>query len=393
MADDRLVLALNGGSSTLKFAVYAMGGSRERRLGGKIDRLGQTDSTLNWTGEGAAQGSKTLGQADHRTAVGFLLDWLDRRIGLNRLAAIGHRLVSGGARYRTPARLDDETIAELRRISAYAPEHLPSEIELIELCRERLPALPQIACFDTAFHSDMPAVARTLPIPRRFAAQGVQRYGFHGLSYAFLVEEVRRQKGDAAARGRLVLAHLGNGASLAAVKEGRSVDTSMGFTPAAGVPMSTRSGDIDPGLVLYLAQAEGMDAKAFDHMVNHESGLLGVSETSSDLRDLLDREGTDPRAAEAVALFCYGVKKCIGAFAAALGGIDMLVFTGGVGENAAVIRERICDGLDFLGIKIDAERNAGSATVISGGASEVEVRVIPTDEEAMILKSVIEMLK
>jgi acetate kinase len=245
-----------------------------------------------------------------------------------------------------------------------------------------------VACFDTAFHHDLPRVARLLPIPRRYEAQGVRRYGFHGLSYAFLMEELGRLAGTGAAQGRVILAHLGSGASLAAVREGKSVDTSMGFTPAAGVPMGTRSGDLDPGLVWYLARTEKMSAKQFNEMANTRSGLLGISETSSDMRDLLDRETQDVRAAEAVALFCYQVKKWIGAFAAALGGLDTLVFAGGIGENAPAVRARICDGLGFLGIELEEKLNAANEGVISAAGGGVAVRVIRTDEEQMIAKSV-----
>ncbi|HUU31292.1 MAG TPA: acetate/propionate family kinase, partial [Phycisphaerae bacterium] len=244
----------------------------------------------------------------------------------------------------------------------------------------------------TAFHHDLPRVARLLPIPRRYEAQGVRRYGFHGLSYAFLMGELARLAGAEAAQGRVILAHLGNGASLAAVRNGKSVDTSMSFTPTAGVPMSTRSGDLDPGLAWYLARTEGFDAKRFNNMVNTESGLLGISETSSDMRDLLERETQDVRAAEAVALFCYQVKKWIGAFAAALGGLDALVFAGGVGENAPLVRARICDGLGFLGIELEEKRNAANEGVISTATGVVAVRVVHTDEEWMIAKTVCRVL-
>jgi acetate kinase len=249
-------------------------------------------------------------------------------------------------------------VEELRQLSPFDPEHLPEEILLTEAFHRRFPDLPHVACFDTAFHHDLPRVAQLLPIPRRYEVQGVRRCGFHGLSYAFLVGELARLAGTEAAQGRSILAHLGNGASLAAVRDGKPVDTSMSFTPTAGVPMSTRSGDLDPGLVWYLARAEKMSAKQFNEMVNFESGLLGVCETSSDMRDLLDSESRDVRASEAVALFCYQVKKWIGSFAAALGGLDTLVFAGGVGENAPAVRERICDGLGFLGIELDQKRNA-----------------------------------
>jgi acetate kinase len=268
------------------------------------------------------------------------------------------------------------------------PEHLPVEILLIEACQKRFPNLPQVACFDTAFHHDMPRVAQILPIPRRYEALGVRRYGFHGLSYAFLMEHLDE---GAAAQGKVILAHLGNGASLAAVRDGKSMDTSMGFTPAAGVPMGTRSGDLDPGLVGYLARTEGIDAVRFNEMVNFQSGLLGVSETSSDMRDLLEHEAQDARAADAVALFCYQVKKWIGAFAAALGGLDTLVFAGGIGENAPVIRARICEGMEFLGIELDQTRNTGNEDTISTGRASV--RVIHTDEELMIARSVCRILR
>ena len=259
---------------------------------------------------------------------------------------------------------------------------------MTEAFHRRFPDLPQVACFDTAFHHDLPRVARLLPIPRRYETQGVRRYGFHGLSYAFLMREMARLSGTEAAQGRVILAHLGNGASLAAVRDGKPVDTSMSFTPTAGLPMSTRSGDLDPGLLWYLVRTEGFDAKQFNEMVNFQSGLLGVSETSSDMRDLLARETQDVRAAEAVALFCYQVKKWIGAFVAALGGLDTLVFAGGIGENAPTVRARICDGMGFLGIELEEKRNAANEGVISAAASRVAVRVIRTDEEQMIARSV-----
>ncbi|MGZ8239329.1 MAG: acetate/propionate family kinase [Methylobacter sp.] len=279
-------------------------------------------------------------------------------------------------------------IEELHQISSFDPEHLPEEILLIEAFQRRFPELPQVACFDTAFHHDLPRVAQLLPIPRRYEAQGVRRYGFHGLSYEFLMGELARLAGTDAAQGRVILAHLGNGASLAAVRDGKSVDTSMGFTPAAGVPMSTRSGDLDPGLFWYLARTENMSAKQFNVMINSQSGLLGVSETSSDMRDLLECESHNVRAAEAVALFCYQVKKWIGAFAAALGGLDTLVFAGGIGENAPTVRARICDGLGFLGIELEEKQNLANAGVISAEICRISVRVIQTDEEWMIASMV-----
>jgi acetate kinase len=320
------------------------------------------------------------------------MDWLETRGGRGVLAAVGHRVVHGGPNYFEPCLVTEAMVRELERLSPFDPEHLPEEILLTGAFFRRFPGLPQVACFDTAFHHDLPLVARLLPIPRRYAAQGVRRYGFHGLSYAFLMRELERLDGKAAALGRVVLAHLGNGASLAAVHGGKSIDTSMGLTPSAGLPMGTRSGDLDPGLPLYLSRVDGVDAKGFNSMVNFESGLLGMSETSSDMRVLLEAEAKDPRAAESVAVFCYQAKKWIGAFAAAMGGIDTLVFAGGIGENAAPVRARICGGLEFLGIDVDPERNLAKEGLISAPDGRVKVRVIKTDEELMIARLVRQVL-
>ncbi len=390
--DQPHVLVLNGGSSSIKFALYRTGDSPRRGLHGKVDRIGLRGTHLAFDDlDRDLRESRDIGDLDHPSAAAFLIDWLDGQIGLASITAVGHRIVNGGARYREPQLVRPELMEELRRISAYAPEHLPAEIAIIDLIHRRIASIPQVACFDTAFHRDMPRVARILPIPRRFQTQGVERYGFHGLSYSFLMEELARLNGKAST-GRVILAHLGNGASLAAVRGGKCIDTSMGFTPAAGVPMSTRSGDLDPGLAWYLSQTAHMTPEQFHHMVNHESGLLGVSETSSDLRDLLAREAEDVRAAEAVALFCYQVRKFIGAFAAALGGLDTLVFAGGIGENAAEIRSRICVDLGFLGVRLDPIRNTANAPVISAADARADVRVIRTDEEVMIAKAVRKLL-
>jgi acetate kinase len=388
------VLALNVGSSSIRFSVYRPGPAPTRQWHGKVDRVGTRGTTFTFHDrlQDQREQSRGIGDLDHRAAGEFLIDWLERRIGFAAISAVGHRLVTGGANYREPQRVTPQLLDALRGISAYAPEHLPFEIALIDLIGARAPVRPQVVCFDTTFHRDMPRVARIVPIPRRFTTTGVERYGFHGLSYSFLMEELTRLVGAQVAHGRVILAHLGNGSSLAAVRGGTSIDTSMGFTPAGGVPMSTRSGDLDPGLTWYLARTEHMTAEQFDHMVNHESGLLGVSETSADVRDLLAREGDDVRAAEAIALYCYQVKKWIGSYAAALGGLDTLVFAGGIGENAPVIRARICEGLGFLGLEVDHDRNERGEPVISGVASRVDVRVIPTDEELMIAKTVTRVL-
>jgi acetate kinase len=387
------ILTINGGSSSIKFALFEAGDSLRRILEGGIVRIGLPDATLRVKGLNPADNfSRLVPAPEHTVAVTALMDWIEERFGRDAMTAVGHRVVHGGPKYSEPQRITAEMVEELRRLSPFDSEHLPEEIRLTEAFHGRFPDLPQVACFDTAFHHELPRVARLLPIPRRYEAQGVRRYGFHGLSYTYLMGELARLAGTEAAQGRVILAHLGNGASLAAVRDGKPVDTSMSFTPTAGVVMSTRSGDLDPGLVWYLSRTEGLDAKRFNEMVNFQSGLLGVSETSPDMRDLLDREAQDVRAAEAVALFCYQVKKWIGAFAAALGGLDTLVFAGGIGENAPPVRARICDGLGFLGIELEEKPNTANESVISAASSRVAVRVIRTDEEQMIAKTVCRVL-
>jgi len=386
------VLTINGGSSSIRFAVYEAGKTLRKLLSGKIDRIGSRGTNLAVDDPaGKPRAPRRVAAANHGAAAGFLLDWLGDQPVFASIRAAGHRVVHG-MHHSEPEQVTPRLLAELRRITPYDPDHLPLEIELIEAFRRRHPRLRQVACFDTAFHRSMPRVARLVPIPRRFADKGVERYGFHGLSYAYLMEELGRLD-PAAAKGRVILAHLGNGASLAAVRGGRSIDTSMGFTPASGLVMGTRTGDLDPGLAYFLARTERMTAARFQRMVNHESGLLGVSGSSSDLRDLCAIEARDVRAAEAVGLFCQQVRKWIGSFAAALGGLDTLVFAAGIGENAPVIRRRICEGLGFLGVELDRRRNAGNAPLISADAGRVRVRVIHTDEGLMIARSVARILR
>jgi acetate kinase len=353
------VLTVNGGSSTIKCAIFRPG-DPPRRVRRETVARGETDA---------------------------MLDVLERDQSFAEVGAVGHRIVHGMGHVE-PEPVTAALLDELRAMSPFLPEHLPGEIELIEAIRARHPDLPQVACFDTAFHHDMPRVATMIAVPRRLEAAGVRRSGFPGISCAFLMEELARTAGGAAARGRVILAHLGGGASLAAVRDGRSVDTSMGFTPASGLMMATRSGDVDPGLVAFLARTQGTTVDAFERMASHESGLLGVSETSADMRELLAREGEDARAAEAVALFCYQARKWVGAFSAVLDGLDTLVFAGGIGENAPAVRARICEGLTFLGVALDPAANGAGAPVISSAASAVTVRVIRTDEELMIARSV-----
>ena len=383
------ILTLNGGSSSIKFALYAAATPLKRGLHGTVDRIGLRGTNLSsLDADGQPPATLEYTAAYHKSAANSLLDWLEQQSDFKSVKAAGHRVVHG-MKHTEPEIVTPELLAELHRLGPYDPDHLPREIELIEAVRQRHPQLPQLACFDTAFHQTMPRVAKLLPLPRRFDAKGIQRYGFHGLSYAYLMEELARLGDPAAKTGRVILAHLGNGASMAAVLAGKSIDTSMGFTPTAGLVMSTRSGDLDPGLAPYLARTEQMTTQQFYDMVNHQSGLLGVSETSSDMRDLLAHEKSDPRAAEAVALFCYQAKKWIGAYAAALGGVDTFVFAGGIGENAPVVRSRICAGLNFLGMELDESHNAETAPVISVPGGRVTVRVIRTDEDLMIARSVL----
>ncbi|MGZ9057672.1 MAG: acetate/propionate family kinase [Burkholderiaceae bacterium] len=386
------VLAINAGSSSLKFALYEATELLQLRLRGKIERIGLQDTTLTVTSPGTRTQRRVADVFDHSGAARELTDWLEKERLRSAVQAVGHRVVHGGARDSSPARVDDKLVKALYEITPYSPEHLPVEIALIEYFLRHFPNVPQIACFDTSFHRHMPRVAQLLPIPRRYEQKGIRRYGFHGLSYAYLMEELERAAGTRVAHGRVVLAHLGNGSSLAAVRRGESVDTTMALTPASGIPMSTRSGDLDPGLAWCLARSENMDAEGFHRMANHESGLAGISETSSDMADLLASEAADVRAAEAVALYCYQVTKAIGSLAAALAGLDTLVFSGGIGENAPEIRQRICAGLGFLGISIDVNNNARNDGVISADTATVTVRMIRTDEEAMIARSTLRFL-
>jgi acetate kinase len=312
--------------------------------------------------------------------------------GDTRLTAIGHRIVHGGPDHYEPQRITENFLDQLERLVPFAPNHLPAAIALVKAMRQARPNVPHIACFDTAFHHDLPEVARRLPIPRSYDEKGVRRYGFHGLSYAYLLQELRRRAGQEAASGAVVLAHLGNGSSVAAVRGGRSVDTSMCFTPLGGVIMSTRSGDLDPGLVTYIARSGGLTPDQIEDLLSHKAGLLAISGSTGDMRQLLERERTDEACRLAVDMYAYQIKKWIGAFAAALGGIETLVFSGGIGEHAPEVRRRICQGLEFLGVRIDPQANAANSDVISTSGAPVAVRVIPTDEELMIAQAVYEVL-
>jgi acetate kinase len=388
------VLAINGGSSSIKFALYEVAEVQRKVFEGSLERIGLPKSLLRIKGLAQTDNfSKDIIAGDQKAAVGVLMDWIQKRVGADALTAVGHRMVEGGPKYSEPQIVTREILDDLYLYEAFDPEHLPQELMIIEAFIYQFPDVPQVLCFDTAFHHDMPRVAQILAIPRRYETKGVRRFGFHGISYSFLMRELARLEGKEVLDSKVILAHLGNGASLEAVKDGKSIDTSMGFTPSAGLVMGTRCGDLDPGLNYYLARTEGMDAGQFQHMVNEESGLLGISETSSDMKDLILHEANDIRAKEAIEVFCYQTKKWIGSYSAALGGLDTLVFSGGIGENVPAIRQRICEGLEFFGIEIDENLNRTNEGLISKETSWVNVRVIHTDEEFMIAQQASQILK
>lgn len=380
------LLVLNSGSSSLKFALYGSGADQQPWFSGKLTRIGLADGSFETTDHRQHQ-TRTSQPAlpDHPAALRTLFDWLLAQPGLQP-GAVGHRLVHGGATHRQPERVTPQLLTDLRRLIPFAPDHLPAELALIDAISQLYPTLPQVVCFDTAFHQTMPALARRLPIPRNLADEGLIRYGFHGLSYEYVLEQLAREAGLAAAQGRVMLAHLGNGASMAAVREGRCLDTTMGFTPTGGLMMGTRPGDLDPGVLLYLLTNHQLDAPALSHLLNDESGLRGVSGISADMQTLLGRAAQSPPAAEAIDLFCYLARKQLGALITVLNGLDTLVFTGGIGERAPGIRAGICANLEYMGLMLDPARNAASAPVISPDGHQPVVRVIATNEERMIAR-------
>ncbi len=373
------IFCVNAGSSSLKLAVYPIGGSIALATGA-VEGIGQPGSRF-WLrdADDASLVDEARHVGDHGEAVDLALSVFDR-IACPPVAAVGHRLVHGGRRLVEPTLLDDSVVDELRRLVPLAPLHLAPQIAAVEAVASRAPSLPQVACFDTAFHRRMPEVAQRFPLPEWAWEEGICRFGFHGLSY----EHVARVLGPAC--GRVVVAHLGNGASMAAIHDGRPTETTMALTPTAGLMMGTRSGDLDPGLIVHLLRERRLSPDAIDHLVNHESGLLGVSGTTSDMRTLLESRASDARAALAIAMFCHSARKSVGALAAALGGIDQLVFTGGVGEHAPAIRTEICGGLGHLGVRLDEARNAGDDPVVSADGASCVVRIVPAREELVIAR-------
>jgi len=382
MQNEHPILCINSGSSSVKFALYQYYETDEALLAkGTIKGIGLPDGHLSVagaTGETLADVHGDFPQT--KVAIHTILEHLDQ-LDLPQPVAVGHRVVHGGTTYTAPQRVDARLLDTLRTLITFAPLHQPSAIEGIDAIASQLPGLPQVACFDTAFHHGLPELAQRFPLPRSLGQEGIRRYGFHGLSYEFILETL-----GAAVQGRTIMAHLGNGSSLVAVRDGHPLDTTMGLTPTGGVMMGTRSGDLDPGLLLYLMQAKDYSVEQLAHLVNHEAGLLGVSDLSSDMQMLLDKRGSKPHAAQAVEMFCYHLRKQIGALTAVLGGLDALVFTGGIGEQAAPVRWEICQGLAYLGVALEPQRNEAHARIISTPQSACCVRVIATNEELMIAR-------
>ena len=377
---DATILCLNAGSSSLKFAVFRFSANKEEQIfSGAVEAIGASGGR-SWLRAGNKTISEKNGSAaNHAEAIQIVFDELQEQ-GVGTLAGAGHRFVHGGPKFSEPIKIDAKIKAELQTLIPFAPLHLPSELALLDAVSTHYPDLPQVACFDTAFHARMPDVAKRFALPEEFWQKGIRRYGFHGLSYEFIVARLGKALGS-----RAIVAHLGNGASMVALKDGIPQDTSMGLTPTGGFMMGTRSGDLDPGILLYLLR-QGYSSTDLEKMLNNKSGLIGVSGQTSEMKVLLSKQESDPAAALAVEMFCYQIRKFIGAYAAVLGGLDTLVFTGGIGEKAAAVRARICEGLEYLGIKLDLSANECHAEVISSANSLASVRVIETNEDLMIAR-------
>ncbi len=387
------ILTINSGSSSVKFALYSIGKIEKGLLSGSLDGINRGSGTFRVRDvNGKTVIERPFHPRDHGAALKEIVDWLGAGSPSHHFEAVGHRLVHGGNRFRSPHLITPDLMEVLDQLTPFAPDHLPQEINAIKVFRRSYPDLKQVACFDTAFHRTMPPVAQDYALSGNLRDHGILRYGFHGLSYEYILGELRKEAGVKAYKSRVVVAHLGNGASMVAARGGKSVDTTMGFSPAGGLVMSTRSGDLDPGVILYLLKERRLDFDAVNRMVNKEGGLLGVSGMSADMKDLLKKERKNKKAAEAVALFCYQAKKFLGSLVAVMGGLDHLVFTGGIGENAPVIRRRICDGIEFMGVRLDPDRNGRNEAVISSDQSAVTVRVMKTNEELMIARHTYKLL-
>lgn len=386
------ILILNAGSSSIKFAIYSNKELPEPEITGQFKQVISDSPVFTYTDlVKGIEKSISIGDSGQTAVIAYLISWLEKQSFFDSIIAIGHRIVHG-LEHAGPALVTPGLLSELHSIASLDPEHMPAGIKLIEAFLQFNRAIPQIVCFDTSFHHSMPDLAKLLPIPRKYQLKGLRRYGFHGLSYAYLIGQLKIIAGKEVAMGRVIIAHLGSGASMVAIREGLTVETSMGFTPTSGLVMSSRTGDLDPGVVSYLMTTDQIDAPSFSKLVNHESGLLGISEISGDMQVLQHKMKTDERAAEAVALFCYQAKKYLGSLAAILGGFDTLIFSGGIGENDPYVRASICSDLNFLGIELNQKENDKNSLIISTTNAAVTVYVIKTNEEVMIAKSVIEIL-
>ncbi len=388
------IIAFNTGSSSIKFALFEIGETEHLVFSGTLTKIGNRNGTFSVMDDhGLSLSCESVAAESHDAACDYVLSWIRSQFEGRKPDAIGHRIVHGGPLYSTPQIVTSELIASLDTLSPYAPEHLPQAIDAVRHAARIFPGTLQVTCFDTSFHSTMPAVAKLYALPESIRKEGVQRYGFHGLSYEYILLELKRQLGAQAVEKRIILAHLGHGASMAAVKNGRSIETTMGFSPAGGLVMSTRTGDLDPGVILFLRQQNKMTPRAIKEMVNRQSGLLGVSGSTDDMRELLKAEEVDDSAKQAVELFCYQARKNIGALSIVLGGLDTLVFTGGIGEHSSVIRSRICTGIEFLGIRVDEKKNSTHSAIISPESGEVDIRIIKTNEELMIARHTMRILE
>ncbi|QES87605.1 acetate/propionate family kinase [Rhizosphaericola mali] len=385
------VLVLNGGSSSIKFAVYTVNDQELiLEIKGQIDRIGDYNSHLEmkWA-NGQTFLSEKINRSNYTQSTIKLLEYLQKYVGMEDVSTIGHRIVFGG-HHHFPRLIDDTLLQELRSWTDYDEDHLPAAIKVIEIFQKHFPTIPQVASFDTSFHTNLPKVAKLYALPIAYYEQGIRRYGFHGLSYTFLLRQIKTLQPELVSFGKMIFAHLGNGASIAAIKNGQCIDTSMGFTPTAGLVMGTRCGDIDPGILLHLIRQEKLPARRVRGLINHKSGLWGLSEISSDMRTLLEKENKNEKVKDAIHLFCYNLVKYIGSYAAILEGINAIVFAGGIGENSPEIRKRICQKLSYLGLSLDENKNNNNETIISTEHSVIKVFVIKTDEEIILAENALE---
>jgi acetate kinase len=386
------ILVLNAGSSSIKFSIFETTADRSLSPGphGQVEGIGTAPRLQVSDANGRELAARALTSDGHLSAIAAIREWFAGHIGsAAEFSGIGHRVVHGGLSYAEPVLVDDKVLADLTALEPLAPLHQPHNLAAIRAIARIAPDLPQVACFDTAFHRSQPAIAQQFALPRQYWAKGVRRYGFHGLSYEYIVAALPAVAPECV-DGKLVVAHLGNGASLCAIDNGRSVATTMGFTAVDGLPMGTRTGSLDPGVILYLLQHEGMDAQAIEHLIYDQSGLLGVSGISSDMQVLL--ESGSPAANEAIDLFVYRIGRELGSMVAALGGLDAIIFTAGIGEHAVKIRARVCHDARWLGIELDADANGRNGPRISSATSKVSAWVIPTDENLMIARHTRQLL-